>query len=134
MKDRITRTKALLDFTQLVQFDCISLIPDEDGGQSESRPHAGVLIVKGGPNGMLIASCAAILGMTYRLWGEHITSEPTLMQLIGGAEEIGEALMSVAVGSIIIVNAENVEEYASDLRDYLEAHCEGNHLVATCHS
>tara|TARA_B100000678_G_scaffold213158_1_gene180564 strand:- start:332 stop:706 length:375 start_codon:yes stop_codon:yes gene_type:complete len=124
MKDRIARAKALLDLAEMVSNDA----------------DFGVLFVQGGPNGVLSASCAAMLDMAYRIPGEEKDDRPSIIQFVGKKRMIDHSdvigsLRKLDLGSVAIVESDNVEEDAERLRIAAPVIFKGNSvLVATCHS
>jgi len=126
MKDRITRAKAILDLAYTVDKECM----------------IGVLIVANGPNGTLSASCASLLGYAYRIVGETPGPRPCVMQALRlkSVAELGNLFFNatsgipdLANGSVVLIQADEVEEYAGYLRDVLLKK-NVRYLVATCHS
>ena len=123
MKDRIARTKALLDFAQLVSSDA----------------DVGILFVQGGPNGVLCASCASILDMDYRIEDVNTPQRAAIIQMIGNlnaqnAFRIVEAARDAVKSSVIIIESAQVEEDAERIRDLIAGLRDRDVIVATCHS
>lgn len=123
MKDRITRAKALFDLAQLVSSDA----------------DVGILVVEGGPNGVISASAASILDFDFRVEGEDASKRPAVIAFVSKmsgqlAFQIVDVARDAAKGSILIVQSEKVEIDAEILRE-LVIHLDNRQvIVATCHS
>lgn len=123
MKDRITRAKALLDLAQLISSDA----------------DIGILVVAGGPNGVISASVASILDIDFRLEGEDASKRPAIIPFVGKIDgqrafQIVDAARDAAAGSILIVQSEKVERDAEILREFVANLKNRQVIVATCHS
>lgn len=124
MKNRIARTKAILDLAQLAQ----------------SENSIGVLLAAGGPNGVISAGCASILNMHYTIYGEDprrgrcIMSAPKVKAIYDLRHILSTPdLAGLDAGSVIVIEMENVEEGANFIRNSLASPSLLPFLVTTCH-
>lgn len=122
MKDRITKTKAILDLAQNISQDA----------------DVGILLVSSGLNGVLSAGCASILEMAYRNEGEEAGGRPSIIQFVAKMNAqtaflVVDAARDAAKGSLIVVESDKVEIDAEVLRE-LVANTDRHVLVSTCHS
>ena len=124
MKSRVERTKTILDLALA----------------AEDIDSIGVILMAGGPNGVISAACASVLEIHYRIHGEEpredrcIVSAPKAKAIYDLHHILSTPdLASLQPGSVVVIEMEHVEVGAEFIRNTLSS--PGlPFLVATCHS
>ena len=123
IKSRIARTKAILDLA----------ISAADIGS------IGIMLMTGGPNGVISAACANILEMPFRTLGEDPQQKSCIVAATKAPATYDLRFMlaapdiaGLAAGSVIVIQIDDAEEGAQFVRSLTSPGLP--FLVATCHS